>query len=649
MRVFLLHLALVPLAVAGEPHLVHPDPHKQLVLDPRVIASVENARLVPGTIEKEPRGVLLPADKPWENATNNLYPNVLWDEDERVFKLWYKCVLADPDVIAKMDAPSTVHDVGWYLLYATSRDGLTWEKPALGLHKFDGDARTNIVARDCPNVGVFKDPHDADAARRYKMIYDVGLGQMRARFSPDGIHWSEPVKLEGFSAQHGDTHNNARWDERLGRYVAHTKLYLGERLVARAESRDFIHWENVSLALRSSLDEGRSRQTYCLPAFPYANVWLGTAMMYDLAHGRAVDAELAWSADTVKWQRVAPGVPLIPRGAKDCGDSMCIYGPSGPPIAQDGKLLIFYGGSDTPHLGWKRHCLLQLARLRLDGWAGYEPVKADAPAVITTRPLIATGAPLRVSADVRGSLRVSVESLTSEPITADVTDGEVRWTSGDFAALKGRTVQLRFELRDAKLYALSGFDLAETAVPEPMLQTLARRGTPPVTRSFTFDADAEGWQGLDPATHRAAGGHRGGFLEIARAKSLPFAFLAEKDNPLAGSWPEHIGGTGARIRFWLRAPKDGGHASVEIFAREAGQWFYERAGDVGPDWREATATLRWDWTDAEAIAAGWRPSVSGFSWRDTITHVGRIVLMPAKDGAHPRFDLDDVTIESLND
>ena len=113
---------------------------------------------------------------------NNLYPNVIWDEQGKIFKLWYKCVLADKEVIAQMDRPSTVHDVGWYLLYATSKDGIHWSKPELGLHKFAGSAANNIVARDCPNVGVFKDLHDADASRRYKMVSDVGLGKPQVRF-----------------------------------------------------------------------------------------------------------------------------------------------------------------------------------------------------------------------------------------------------------------------------------------------------------------------------------------------------------------------------------------------------------------------------------------------------------------------------------
>jgi hypothetical protein len=125
-----------------------PDAAKHLVLDSRAVQSTEGLRLVLGKVEKDPHNPLFQADKPWENALNNLYPNLIYDEEEKLFKLWYKCVLADKDVIAKMMPPETVHDVGWFLCYATSKDGIAWQKPELGLVGFDGSTKRNIVAGD---------------------------------------------------------------------------------------------------------------------------------------------------------------------------------------------------------------------------------------------------------------------------------------------------------------------------------------------------------------------------------------------------------------------------------------------------------------------------------------------------------------------
>ena len=467
---------LTAVASAGEPSLVPRNPLKLLLLDGRVVATSEGVQLVPGKLEKDPHNPLFRADKPWESSLNNLYPNVTFDADAKLFKLWYKCALVEKESIAKMMPPATIHNVGWFLLYATSKDGVAWEKPDLGIHGFDGSTKNNVVARDTANVGVMRDPHDPDPARRYKMIYDVGFSKIRVRFSPDGIHWTEPIEPKGLGqpeggGRTGDTHNNAFWDERLGKYVLSTRIYRGERLVARSESDDFLNWQQPKLVLRSSAAEGKSSQTYCMTPFPYANGYLGYVMMYHVKPDHAVDSELVWSPDGIRWQRVCPGKPFVPRGPQGSYDSKCIYSSAGPAIAQDGKLLIFYGGSEIAHLGWKRHCLPCLARLRMDGFAGYEPIQAGGLGTVVTQPMLATGEPLRISADAQGgSLRVSVLDTAGcalddcEPIATDVTDGAVQWKGHKgLESFKGKTVRLKFELRGAKLYALSGASLIEPA------------------------------------------------------------------------------------------------------------------------------------------------------------------------------------------
>lgn len=435
-------LAVLPFRATAtdEPHVVPPDHAKLLMLDTRVVEHAENARLVIQSPAKEARNPLLPSDQPWENATNNYYPNVLWDAGEHMWKAWYKDVLADKEAIAQMDAPSTVHDVGWYLLYATSRDGLQWERPKLGLHKFAGSAENNIVARDCPNVGVFQDAHDADPQRRYKMTFDVGLGKPRVRFSRDGVHWGDAQDVEGFTAQQGDTHNNALFDTRSGKYLWFTKLYLGERLVTRLESSDFQHWTSSGVILRSTPEEGKTTQTYALTVFPYANLYLGYVMMYHVGQGRTVDCELAWSPDSIHWQRVQPGTPFLPLGGKGSYDSGCIYAQAGPPVVQDGRLLIYYSGSPTVHVGWKRSGSLCLARIREDGFAAYQPVDADRPAVLTTTPV----------------------RHTSDPVSL-IADGEVKMET-----LPGADATFRLKLTiapGAKLYAITGATLVNTDLP----------------------------------------------------------------------------------------------------------------------------------------------------------------------------------------
>ena len=66
-------------AAPSGPHVLPPDDSVLLFLDSRAVDRMENARLAPGAVFKDPANPLFKADQPWENALNNLYPNVLWD------------------------------------------------------------------------------------------------------------------------------------------------------------------------------------------------------------------------------------------------------------------------------------------------------------------------------------------------------------------------------------------------------------------------------------------------------------------------------------------------------------------------------------------------------------------------------------------
>jgi hypothetical protein len=114
---------------------------------------------------------------------------------------------------------------------------------------------------------------------------------------------------------------------------------------------------------------------------------------------------------------------------------------------------------------------LALARLRPDGWAGYEQVDLARPAQITTAPVVCNGAGLQLSADVGkdGSVKVTLldsgnrELAVSRPVTGTVTDALLQWKNGfSLKKLKGKACRLRFELRGAKLYSF-GFDLKSRA------------------------------------------------------------------------------------------------------------------------------------------------------------------------------------------
>jgi hypothetical protein len=466
--------------------LVHPqrdnDP-RHLFLDSRLIAKAEGIRMVLGTVEKNPHNPLFGQDKPWEPRFDNLYPNVLYDADEHIYKCWYTPYLIDPGTT---DIPREMRpyrdyvesDIELGVCYATSVDGIVWQKPELGLVEFDGTKKNNIVMRrdgsgDPGEAGVIKDVREVDSTRRYKMfLYRYGAsvekspGTMALAFSPDGLRWSKPELCPEIEA-HGDTHNNLLWSPQpgtaLGRWVGFTRLWdpSAGRLVGRTESLDLAHWTRAVEVLRA-LPSETWRQTYGMLVFRHANVYLGLVMMLneDGDHD-TVDCELAWSPDGVRWERLCPGTPLIPRGALGSYDSLCIY-PAAYPIQRQGEIRLYYGGSNGKHGGF-RDGFFCLAHLRPDGYAALASEAGGPVGIVETHPIECVGTQLCVTADAAGgSVRVAIVDAAGygmedcKPIVTNCTDEIVQWSGKkDLTDFLGKYFRLRFTATNSKLYSFT--------------------------------------------------------------------------------------------------------------------------------------------------------------------------------------------------
>lgn len=455
--VVLLSLLLPALGFAAEP---------VLLLDATRIERTDNIRVALGRVEKSPANPLFGEDRPWEPRFDNLYPNVLWDAQERIFKCWYNLFVVEvEDWIG-----STPARMRWLfrqsgLAYATSRDGVHWEKPVLDLLPYHGTL-SNLLLRDVHGAGVFRDEREPRPERRYKMFFvnekDGRRTTVAVQFSPDGIHWGGATVLENLKLW-ADTHNHAFWAPTLGRYVAITRDWdfanpgaiTRVRLVARTESGDFLHWSDPQVVLRG-LDD--NLQVYAMPVFYHGGVYLGLPAIFNLREDR-VHVELAWSKDTVTWHRIEPGTALIPNGAKPGDyDWGCVYPAASPILTEDGVKL-FYGGSDGLHYGERRGSLA-LATLRPDGFAAATPADPVREGTILTTPVSFQGGDrLLLTADTEAAGRVQVELVDatghvvarSMPLTGSFTARPVEWTMAPPTG-KGEA-RLRFTLENARLYS----------------------------------------------------------------------------------------------------------------------------------------------------------------------------------------------------
>jgi hypothetical protein len=355
-------------AGAGEPC------KRYLFLDSRVVERIENAVVRVGRVRKDPRNPLFGEEKPWEARFDNLYANVVREPHTGLYRCWYSPFIVDEAVRTIPRAErnrkryrALKREMG--VCYAESEDGFKWTKPSLGLVEFDGSRGNNLVCRGPHGAGVFRDARERDPARRYKMFFQDQT--ISGAFSPDGIHWGDPVRFEAIDAV-GDTHNNAIWASTISRYAGITRLWdraAKQRLVGRTESQDFLHWTKAEEILRADAKAPES-QTYAMPIFEYAGLYLGLLMMFHVPSD-TVACELAWSADTLRWERVDPGNALIPLGAAGAYDSGCVYA-AATPVVLDNQIRLYYGASNGPHTGW-RDGFFCLAHLRPDGFAAMEP------------------------------------------------------------------------------------------------------------------------------------------------------------------------------------------------------------------------------------------------------------------------------------
>ena len=463
-----------------------------LAFDSRVFETTENAELRLGEMVKQPCNPLFRedffADPPlrWEARYDNLYPSVIYDHEEAVFKCWYSAFIFDE---ASNNTPLNQRPHIPYkggereegVLYAVSTDGIDWIRPALGIIEFEGSKANNLVMRKATHGihagGVFKDLRDPNPARRYKYLHrNPRARRMAVCFSPDGLHWSPPQLWTEHDAV-GDTHNNALWAPQLGKYVGITRgwsdgPYRGLRTVLRSESVDFLHWTQPQEIMRGA---DAHDQIYSMPVSEYAGLYIGLPAVFHKGDIHApdwdrVDTELAWSADTVNWKRVCPGRPLIPRGAGnypdgeyDCG---CVYAAAA--FVHRDRILIYYGGSNGLHNGW-REGSFNLATLEIDRFAGFAPLAAGRTARLTTAALRLHADTIRLNIEFAGDGRVRAGLLGRDgsalpgfglddclPITDGGLACELRWNGKSPALIACEDFRVEIELENAKLYAIAG-------------------------------------------------------------------------------------------------------------------------------------------------------------------------------------------------
>ena len=461
--------------------------HRQLFLDDALLEKTENVLREPGKVVKHPNNPIIRRDKPWDASRCDLYGSVVYDRENGVIQLFY----------AANNVPNGHED---RLAYAESRDGgKTWVKPEFKHIPYKEHTSTNLVmlppARVMHGPCVFRDEHDIDPSKRYKLFTSsypdtayLGIpriymqdGEFTRRdpaaklpdncaapgmfvaYSPDGIHWT--CSKRPFSDMLSDTAQSAFWDERIGKYVAYVRARTkNDRSVARMVSDDFETWSEPKVVL-----EGTPAQSlYSMGVVPYEGVYIGTPWIFDQgseSRGEAVIwPELAFSRDGIAWQRIFPGKPLIPTGPKGTPDCRQIRLASSWVVVGD-KILFLYGQSKHPHTTVDMQIDIGAATLRRDGFAAM--AAAEEPGEIVTKPLRFDAGRLWINAETKAGGFVKAEILDyqgnplpgykmneSMPFSGDAVQTSLGWKEKSTIPASGDSgYQIRFILKNAKLYA----------------------------------------------------------------------------------------------------------------------------------------------------------------------------------------------------
>ena len=460
----------------------------QLFIDDHLIAAKNDVVRKYHAFVKHAGNPVLKADQPWEHNVVNC-DAVLPGEDGNGYRMWYYCWSQRKD-------PERSHS-----LYATSADGIHWNKPALGLlpWKVNGSTATNLIGA---GDSLMHTPFDPEPSRRYKAVRYEGerVPKYFLYASPDGLKWQRLSDQAMFEA--GDT-SHVMWDPFVRRYRGYAKLNvwvngLRRRGIGFSEETRFEAWPALKLVMAPDdhddrwVPPGSIQRThfYRCSVFPYQNMYLGLLSIYRAEddegyfHG-PIYIELVSSRDGIHWRREdgdrPPMLELGPKGSFDHG--MLDVGSSLLRVGDE--LRVFYTGYDGLHDYLPFHSAVGLATLRPDGFASIDG--DDNPGTLVTKPLLGLKGKLRLNCEASHGL-VQVEVLDAndrvlpgyrrrdfnEP-RGDGIDQVVSWEDHAELPATSGPLKLRFWLKNASLYSFHAGDdvrVADAAAPAPSMAAL---------------------------------------------------------------------------------------------------------------------------------------------------------------------------------
>jgi hypothetical protein len=402
----------------------------------------------------EPREMVLAADKPWEGNTS-AYFTIFQDGDR--FRMYYRGSHFD-----EAARQATHREV---TCYAESKDGIHWEKPALGLFEFDGSKQNNIV---WDGLGThcftpFKDENPACPPEAKCKAISAGQPKgLYAFHSPDGIHWKQTREQAVITQGNFDSQNLAFWDPHIRKYREYHRGFRdGVRDILTSVSEDFLSWPEPRYLDYADAPKEHLYTNAIRPYFRAPHLLIGFPTRF-LPATEQVEPTFMASRDGRTFHRWTEAVvPLTaPEDREGNRSNYMTWGLVQLP--GDEKQLSVYA-TEAYYAGPASR--VRRFVYRVDGFVS---LHADEEAgELVTRPFTFSGQELTINFATRAGGEVRVELQDGEgqameqyvlsacrPLTGDSLDRAAAWkTGGDVAALAGKPIRLRLQLKNADVYS----------------------------------------------------------------------------------------------------------------------------------------------------------------------------------------------------
>jgi len=361
---------------------------------------------------------------------------VWYDPKDQLFKMWY---------------------YGDGTSYTTSVDGIHWK---LG---------ENVLKGKTDSQTVWLDREARDPSQRFKMIRSVNANndfRGQIYFSADGIEWRHvgqtgpwgdrstffynPFrKVWVISARHGRSQPRAR------RYWEVTDLEKGPYWSEAGQPNYPYFWIGSDSLDPERPDYKIPCQLYNLDCVAYESLMLGLFTIWRGQPGprqKPNEVCVGFSRDGFHWSR--PDRRAFCPVSETPGDwnYANVQSAAGCCLIVKDQLYFYVSGRG-------QGLVTSLATLRRDGFASMDADEKGG--ALTTRAVRFGGKHLFVNLNAPGG-ELSVEALgedgkvllTSKPVNGDKTLLKVDWKNGsDLAALAGKPIRFRFNLRSGQLYA----------------------------------------------------------------------------------------------------------------------------------------------------------------------------------------------------